>query len=421
MRAANGGVDAPAANSRTEEIRQVAAQLFEQSGYSATTMSDIASAVGLLPGSLYHHFESKEEIAVGILAGLDQDLTRLIGEVSGRLGTDTPEDQLREVARQITALSLRSGAALRLYSYAAPTVATEKFRSAVHLNAPALQKLWKRAVDDLVPTPDTPRQDVGLLRFALQQLTLNAALNVFDTPHDADEAADRLCSMLLQGVAIEAPDDRSLNASVAMRAAQEGTAGWQSPPVSGGTSGRDDIVIAARGEFARRGYQATTVRDIAEAAGVRMGTLYRRISSKEEVLAEILLDYGGQLDRAVRSVLGTDDSVAAKLDALALIFVKAKRRFRLESDIVKFGSFDREPVIMPLADYHAETRSRLVLLEDLIAGGVRAGELRSLGDPGSYAAQIRYILWTPYQDYARAGVTRTHQFLRNSLLRGFLV
>ena len=50
---------------------------FEQSGYSATTMSDIAEALGILPGSLYHHFASKEEIAVDLLSSYTRALTEL--------------------------------------------------------------------------------------------------------------------------------------------------------------------------------------------------------------------------------------------------------------------------------------------------------------------------------------------------------
>jgi len=47
-----------------EEILQVSAKLFKIKGYYNTTMSDIASACGLLKGSIYHYFKSKEEIGI---------------------------------------------------------------------------------------------------------------------------------------------------------------------------------------------------------------------------------------------------------------------------------------------------------------------------------------------------------------------
>jgi len=47
----------------------IAAELFAQKGYRATTVREIADAAGILSGSLYHHFDSKESIGDEILAG----------------------------------------------------------------------------------------------------------------------------------------------------------------------------------------------------------------------------------------------------------------------------------------------------------------------------------------------------------------
>ncbi len=47
---------------------RLAGQLFAQKGYRATTVREIADAAGILSGSLYHHFDSKESIGDEILA-----------------------------------------------------------------------------------------------------------------------------------------------------------------------------------------------------------------------------------------------------------------------------------------------------------------------------------------------------------------
>ena len=62
------------ATSRRNEILTKAASLFAKQGISATTVREIADAVGILSGSLYHHFESKEEMVHEIIASYLEDL-----------------------------------------------------------------------------------------------------------------------------------------------------------------------------------------------------------------------------------------------------------------------------------------------------------------------------------------------------------
>jgi AcrR family transcriptional regulator len=50
-------------------LLQLAATMFAESGLRATTVRDIADAAGILSGSLYHHFASKEEMIDEVLRG----------------------------------------------------------------------------------------------------------------------------------------------------------------------------------------------------------------------------------------------------------------------------------------------------------------------------------------------------------------
>jgi AcrR family transcriptional regulator len=57
---------------RQREIYDVAARVFHQKGYEQTSMDDIADAVGLLKGSLYHYINSKEDLLYGIAEAVDR-------------------------------------------------------------------------------------------------------------------------------------------------------------------------------------------------------------------------------------------------------------------------------------------------------------------------------------------------------------
>ncbi len=51
-----------------QEILRAAARLFQQRGYDATSMNDVAAALKLSKGGLYHHFQSKDEILYNIMS-----------------------------------------------------------------------------------------------------------------------------------------------------------------------------------------------------------------------------------------------------------------------------------------------------------------------------------------------------------------
>ena len=50
-----------------QEILRTAARLFQQHGYDATSMNDVAAALKLSKGGLYHHFQSKDEILFNLM------------------------------------------------------------------------------------------------------------------------------------------------------------------------------------------------------------------------------------------------------------------------------------------------------------------------------------------------------------------
>lgn len=70
------GVTAPDTVKRTRraELLDLAADLFAERGLRATTVRDIADSAGILSGSLYHHFDSKESMVDEILRGFLDDL-----------------------------------------------------------------------------------------------------------------------------------------------------------------------------------------------------------------------------------------------------------------------------------------------------------------------------------------------------------
>jgi len=80
---------------RHDQILAVAAGLFARKGVAATTVREIADEVGILSGSLYHHFESKEAMVDEILAPYLADLRGRYQVVLA--GDADPRDRLADL------------------------------------------------------------------------------------------------------------------------------------------------------------------------------------------------------------------------------------------------------------------------------------------------------------------------------------
>ncbi|AOB27306.1 TetR/AcrR family transcriptional regulator [Bordetella bronchiseptica] len=75
MHASPRGTEEAAGSPRRADVIATAGELFRLHGYERTTVRELARAVGLQSGSLFHHFRSKEEILVAVMSeGIEEVL-----------------------------------------------------------------------------------------------------------------------------------------------------------------------------------------------------------------------------------------------------------------------------------------------------------------------------------------------------------
>jgi len=80
-----------------QEILRAAARLFQQQGYDATSMNDVAAALKLSKGGLYHHFQSKDEILFHIMSHAMEITEQRVINAVRRI--DGMEERLRTLIR----------------------------------------------------------------------------------------------------------------------------------------------------------------------------------------------------------------------------------------------------------------------------------------------------------------------------------
>lgn len=88
----NAASRAPRQDNRRQQLLDVAARLFRERGYHVTSMRDIAHEVGMLSGSIYYHFSSKEDL---LLAVYEEGLRHIAERVDAAVAAqNTPWERL---------------------------------------------------------------------------------------------------------------------------------------------------------------------------------------------------------------------------------------------------------------------------------------------------------------------------------------
>lgn len=117
------------------------------------------------------------------------------------------------------------------------------------------------------------------------------------------------------------------------------------PRAAGYEGQREQILAAAAALFARRGYTAATMNEVAAACGVRKPTLYHYVRDKHDLLVQITADHVRRLQTLVQAVQAQALPPAAHLSTLVQRFMQAyahaEHEHRVLTEDVKF--LDPEP------------------------------------------------------------------------------
>ena len=381
--------DEPAVDAtRRTEILKTANSVIATSGLR-TSLQQIADAAGILAGSLYHHFDSKEAILVELIRRYHADLDR-VGEMAlERLDEPDPRpvaEQITELGCAIARCAVEHRAALQMSFYEGPSSDPELMeltqRPPSKIQAAMLQALRAGRWSGYI------RSDLDLPTLAdrVCQSMLHVGLDVIRHKASTDELATLKSQIALEGLAVDVPSDADLDKSNAFAAAEDVIKSWVD------TEDDSDLKAAhvravARSEFGRRGYEMTTIRDIASAAGLGTGTVYRVIGSKDELLMSIMLEFGHKVGGAWTDIVRTDSTTVEKLDALSWLNINALDQFPDEFRI-QLAWLRHTPPDTSNPAWSFTTRIRQ--MKALLSEGIRAGEIRDRQSRCRYARPVHH-------------------------------
>ena len=406
---------------RRTEILQTAASLIASSGLR-TSLQEIADAAGILPGSLYHHFESKEAILVELIHRYQDDLDRIGRNAQARLDEPDPRPiaaKITELGSAIANCAVQHPAALQMSFYEGPSADPELMKltqqQPTAIQEVMLQTLRAARWSGYIK----PDIDLPTLADRICQSMLQVGLHVMRDKASADQVAGLLCRIILQGLAARPPADPALDRSKAFAAAYNVIETWADDSDADPGDKAAHLRAVARTEFGRKGYEVTTIRDIASAAGLGTGTVYRVIGSKDELLASIMRSFGQKVEAGWVDVLRTDSTPVEKLDALSWVNVNALDQFSDEFRI-QLAWMRQSPPDTPNPGWLYATRLRQ--MKSLLSEGVRSGEIRI--DSPSTAMLARCVIgmqWIPENILRLIGIRASLLHARDTVLRGVAV
>src|SRR6478752_4510867 len=177
---------------------------------------------------------------------------------------------------------------------------------------------------------------------------------------------------------------------------------------------RDQLLAIAARLFAEKGFKNTTVRDIADAAGILSGSLYHHFDSKESMVDEILSTFQTELFAAYDDVLVSDADARTKIErAVRLSFAAIDQHpdevaiFQNEADYL--GTFPR---FAYLAERNAQSRN---VWMTLLTEGVETGALKADFDITLTYRFVRDTVWVAVRWY-RPGGGLSHEAIADQYL-----
>ncbi|MGV9800858.1 TetR family transcriptional regulator KstR2 [Mycobacterium sp. NPDC003449] len=179
-------------------------------------------------------------------------------------------------------------------------------------------------------------------------------------------------------------------------------------------SRRDELLRLAATMFAERGLKATTVRDIADSAGILSGSLYHHFKSKEQMVEEVLRDFLDWLFARYQEVM---DSAPSPLDRLKGLFMASFEAIEhRHAQVVIYQDEAKRLSSQPqFAFVEARNKEQRKMWVDILQAGVADGSLRPDLDVDLVYRFIRDTTWVSVRWYQPGGPLTAEQVGRQYL------
>jgi len=179
-------------------------------------------------------------------------------------------------------------------------------------------------------------------------------------------------------------------------------------------SRRDELLDLAATMFAERGLRATTVRDIADSAGILSGSLYHHFKSKEQMVEEVLRDFLDWLFSRYEEIVGSEDDPLERVRGLFMVSFEAIEH-RHAQVVIYQDEAKRLSALAQFGFVDVRNREQRKMWVDVLKQGVAEGCFRPDLDVDLVYRFTRDTTWVSVRWYQPGGPLTAEQVGRQYL------
>ena len=180
------------------------------------------------------------------------------------------------------------------------------------------------------------------------------------------------------------------------------------------TTRRDELLELAATMFAERGLRATTVRDIADSAGILSGSLYHHFSSKEEMVDELLRGFLDWLFSRYQEIVATEPNPLERLKGLFMASFEAIED-RHAQVVIYQDEAKRLSCTQRFSYVEERNKEQRKMWVDVLNQGIEEGYFRPDLDVDLVYRFIRDTTWVSVRWYQPGGPLTAEQVGRQYL------
>lgn len=157
---------------------------------------------------------------------------------------------------------------------------------------------------------------------------------------------------------------------------------------------KEEIYAVSAKLFRKRGYVASTMRDIAELVGIEPSSLYSHIKSKEEILINICAACANEFDEGMESVISSKKSNSEKIETLLDLHIDIA--YNKPSSVTVFNDEWRH---LPENDLHLFLKKRNAYesnFKSILKDGMEKGEFIDVSESTAFQLIINSVKWIHY-------------------------